>query len=237
MSATRSRCLRGASARGLIRGVHRPRVLDLGRVFAGIYTIFALRPAAQRRLHRDPELRPGRVHGDRRLHDGDPDRRRGGMNFWLSLPISIAVTIGFGLIIGLPSLRLRADYFAIARSPPRRRSADRAQRPRPHQRRPGDLRLRRQLEQHLRVDRGVHRRPRVDRRPRPVPAVLGHVGIGGPAHLRLHPHPAHALGARPACRARGRGRRPRAGQNAFSYKLQSLALAATTGAGFCSRSA
>jgi branched-chain amino acid transport system permease protein len=37
-----------------------------------------------------------------------------GVNFWLSLPISVLIAIGFGLIIGLPSLRLRADYFAIA---------------------------------------------------------------------------------------------------------------------------
>lgn len=34
-------------------------------------------------------------------------------NFWISLPVAIAVAIAFGLIIGLPSLRLRADYFAI----------------------------------------------------------------------------------------------------------------------------
>jgi len=37
-----------------------------------------------------------------------------GMNFWLTLPISVLVTIAFGLLVGLPSLRLRADYFAIA---------------------------------------------------------------------------------------------------------------------------
>jgi branched-chain amino acid transport system permease protein len=37
-----------------------------------------------------------------------------GMNFWLSLPISVLITIAFGLLVGLPSLRLRADYFAIA---------------------------------------------------------------------------------------------------------------------------
>lgn len=36
------------------------------------------------------------------------------ISFWLSLPISILVAIGFGLLVGLPSLRLRADYFAIA---------------------------------------------------------------------------------------------------------------------------
>ena len=37
-----------------------------------------------------------------------------GISFWLSLPLAILVTVGFGLLIGLPSLRLRADYFAIA---------------------------------------------------------------------------------------------------------------------------
>jgi branched-chain amino acid transport system permease protein len=37
-----------------------------------------------------------------------------GWNFWLSLPTAVAVTIVFALIVGLPSLRLRADYFAIA---------------------------------------------------------------------------------------------------------------------------
>ena len=37
-----------------------------------------------------------------------------GINFWLSLPLAVLVTVGFGLLIGLPSLRLRADYFAIA---------------------------------------------------------------------------------------------------------------------------
>jgi branched-chain amino acid transport system permease protein len=37
-----------------------------------------------------------------------------GINFWLSLPLSVGITIVFALIVGLPSLRLRADYFAIA---------------------------------------------------------------------------------------------------------------------------
>jgi len=36
-----------------------------------------------------------------------------GLSFWLSLPIAVLVAIGFGLLIGLPALRLRADYFAI----------------------------------------------------------------------------------------------------------------------------
>src|SRR5215208_6794630 len=37
-----------------------------------------------------------------------------GINFWIALPLSMLITIAFGLIVGLPSLRLRADYFAIA---------------------------------------------------------------------------------------------------------------------------
>jgi branched-chain amino acid transport system permease protein len=36
------------------------------------------------------------------------------LNFWLALPLAVLITIGFGLLVGLPSLRLRADYFAIA---------------------------------------------------------------------------------------------------------------------------
>jgi branched-chain amino acid transport system permease protein len=35
------------------------------------------------------------------------------LSFWLALPASMLITIAFGLIVGLPSLRLRADYFAI----------------------------------------------------------------------------------------------------------------------------
>jgi branched-chain amino acid transport system permease protein len=37
-----------------------------------------------------------------------------GLNFWVSLPIAILITMAFGLVVGLSSLRLRADYFAIA---------------------------------------------------------------------------------------------------------------------------
>jgi branched-chain amino acid transport system permease protein len=36
------------------------------------------------------------------------------VSFWLSLPISILIAIAFALLVGLPSLRLRTDYFAIA---------------------------------------------------------------------------------------------------------------------------
>ena len=37
-----------------------------------------------------------------------------GWSCWLALPASALLTIIVGLLIGLPSLRLRADYFAIA---------------------------------------------------------------------------------------------------------------------------
>src|SRR5437867_4182523 len=39
---------------------------------------------------------------------------KAGFSFWLSLPAAMLIAIGFGLLVGLPSLRLRADYFAIA---------------------------------------------------------------------------------------------------------------------------
>jgi branched-chain amino acid transport system permease protein len=38
---------------------------------------------------------------------------KAGFSFWLSLPCAVIATMAFGLIVGLPSLRLRADYFAI----------------------------------------------------------------------------------------------------------------------------
>jgi branched-chain amino acid transport system permease protein len=35
-------------------------------------------------------------------------------SFWFALPAAVLFAIAFGLLVGLPSLRLRADYFAIA---------------------------------------------------------------------------------------------------------------------------
>jgi branched-chain amino acid transport system permease protein len=37
-----------------------------------------------------------------------------GISFYLALPISILITVAFGLLVGLPALRLREDYLAIA---------------------------------------------------------------------------------------------------------------------------
>lgn len=36
-----------------------------------------------------------------------------GLSFWLSLPLATLAAMAAGLVIGLPSLRLRTDYFAI----------------------------------------------------------------------------------------------------------------------------
>jgi branched-chain amino acid transport system permease protein len=39
---------------------------------------------------------------------------KAGWSFWLAMPAAVLIAMAFGLIVGLPSLRLRADYFAIA---------------------------------------------------------------------------------------------------------------------------
>jgi branched-chain amino acid transport system permease protein len=36
------------------------------------------------------------------------------LSFWLALPIAAGVSVCFALVVGIPSLRLRGDYFAIA---------------------------------------------------------------------------------------------------------------------------
>jgi branched-chain amino acid transport system permease protein len=38
---------------------------------------------------------------------------KAGLSFWISLPLSALITMGFGHLIGLVSLRLRGPYFAI----------------------------------------------------------------------------------------------------------------------------
>jgi branched-chain amino acid transport system permease protein len=37
-----------------------------------------------------------------------------GWSFWLAMPAAVVIAMAFGLMVGLPALRLRADYFAIA---------------------------------------------------------------------------------------------------------------------------
>ncbi len=39
---------------------------------------------------------------------------KAGFPLWLALPAAIVITMAFGALVGLPALRLRTDYFAIA---------------------------------------------------------------------------------------------------------------------------
>jgi branched-chain amino acid transport system permease protein len=39
---------------------------------------------------------------------------KSGWSFWLAMPTAMLIAMAFGFFVGLPSLRLRADYFAIA---------------------------------------------------------------------------------------------------------------------------
>ena len=39
---------------------------------------------------------------------------KSGVSFWLAMVLGVGVAIGAALLVGLPSLRLRSDYFAIA---------------------------------------------------------------------------------------------------------------------------
>ena len=83
-------------------------------VLAGDLRHLRARPAAQRRLHRDLQFRSGRLHGDRRLRDGASWSSKCGWSFWVGAAAGDAVASLAGLLVGLPSLRLRSDYFAIA---------------------------------------------------------------------------------------------------------------------------
>ena len=109
----------GAAAGALRPGEGRVSALASGDfwafvgVVAGIYTILALGLQLAVRLHRAPQLRPGRVHGDRRVHDGDPRREGGLEHVARGAARGASRRPSAGVLLGLPSLRLRADYFAI----------------------------------------------------------------------------------------------------------------------------
>ena len=87
-------------------------------ILAGIYTIFAL--GLQINVGYTGIFNFGQAgfmavgaYSMAILTTGGPDGE-GFINFWLSLPLAVLITIAFGVLVGLPSLRLRADYFAIA---------------------------------------------------------------------------------------------------------------------------
>ena len=70
------------------------------------------RPGGPLRLLRPAELRPGRLHGggSLRLRHLHPELRR---SLLVGLLIAVVCSVLFALILGIPTLRLRADYLAI----------------------------------------------------------------------------------------------------------------------------
>ncbi len=200
-------------ARGLVRGVHRPRVLDLGRGDRRDLRRLLDRPADERRLHRDPELRPGRVHGDRRLHDGDPaPPRRAGTSGSACRSRSPSRSAS-ACSSGCPRCGCAPTTSRSSRSPPRRRSALVALNAR-------DLTngaqgifgfddswdsISESIEEFI-VDLGWTDVPAQ------FPLFLVTWGLAILLMFVFTPHPAHALGAGAASGARGRGRGPRARQ-------------------------
>ena len=143
-----------------------------------------------------------------------------GISFWLSLPLSILVTMAFGLIVGLPSLRLRTDYLAIATIAFAEIIRLIAQNARELTGGNQGLfcsddqsrLLRRHLARRLRHDRGLAGGPRLERPGDPLPAAARRLGAGA----RRHPWPAvraaQPVGKGASRRARGRGRRQGAGE-------------------------
>ena len=147
------------------------------------------------------------------------------------------ITIAFGLLVGLPSLRLRADYFAIATIAAAEAVRLVAQNARDaHRRQPG-----------LCSDSGFDDtwdstspsrsragidRPRLDRLPTSLFPLLLVVWVVALILLTfaLRADPDDALGPRPAGVREDEDAARALGKNAFAYKLQSLAIAAALGA-------
>ena len=99
------------------------RVLGVRRHRGGHLHALHARPAGAVRARGPAQLRPGRVHGDRRLHDGHPRREGRAEACGSPRRLAIAAAALAGVLVGLPTLRLRGDYFAIV--------DDRLQRDRP----------------------------------------------------------------------------------------------------------
>ena len=66
---------------------------------------------------------------------------KAGWSFWLAMPAAMLIAMAFGLLVGLPSLRLRADYFAIATIAAAEIVRYGPERARAHRRQPGPARL------------------------------------------------------------------------------------------------
>ena len=72
------------------------------------------RPQHPLRLHRTAQLRPGGLHDGRRATLWSSVATIWGLNLWLGSPSAVVMTvILLALLLGVPTLRLRADYLAI----------------------------------------------------------------------------------------------------------------------------
>ena len=143
--------------------------IDVG-VLAGIYGIFTLGLQLNVGLHRPAEFRPGRLHGDRRLCRRAPGRRSRLVAAGWRFPRASRSPSLAGLFVGIPSLRLRSDYFAIA--------THRLRRDRPLHL--AERRLRRRQPGRSRLRRGMARRRRLD-----VARGCARIGLGSYTQLPL----------------------------------------------------
>ena len=95
-------------------GVLNPAFWIFVAVIAGIYAIMALGLYVQFSLAGPAQFRPRRLHGRRRLHHGDPGRPLRLCRCRSPRLAGVAAAVAFALLLGVPTLRLRADYLAIA---------------------------------------------------------------------------------------------------------------------------
>ena len=71
------------------------------------------RPERALRLHRPAQLRPGRLHGRRRLRARLVRRDLGAVVLARHAWSACCAAVVLALLLGVPTLRLRADYLAI----------------------------------------------------------------------------------------------------------------------------
>jgi ABC-type branched-subunit amino acid transport system permease subunit len=91
--------------------VHEYYLSILNLIFIAV--VGALGPQHPGGLHRPDLDRPWRLHVGRRLYRGQP-RGQLGLPFWLTLPAGGLMAALFGVLVGMPSLRIKGLYLAIA---------------------------------------------------------------------------------------------------------------------------
>jgi branched-chain amino acid transport system permease protein len=80
----------------------------IGAYFYGIFTSFQIMP--EWTAFWQPFAMVGLVE---KINQGGPDLVHFTLSFWLALPLAACVAAFFGMLFGIPTLRLRGDYLAI----------------------------------------------------------------------------------------------------------------------------